>query len=146
MAPPAQSIEQEPADVTAEVLCDHQINHVHKIRPEPLDAHSWDRPQLCCKTVQRCPPPPRKPACRQEKTATPQPNSRRRTNQQRTWRCTASNMSDVSPSTSTSQGRRLASASPVLARHAVRMCKLCPATLPRHELGAKGSPLWSCRG
>ena len=45
----AQSIEQEPADVTAEVSRDLQINHVHKMRSEPLDAHTWDRPHFAAK-------------------------------------------------------------------------------------------------
>ena len=80
VAPLAQSTEHDPADVTAEVLRDAQINHVHEIGPEALDAQTWE------------------------------------------------------------------AQSPVLATHAPRMRKLCPATLPRHELGAKGSPLWSCRG
>ena len=49
VAPPAQSIEQEPADVAAEVLRDPQINHVQKIRSEPLNAHTRDRPHFAAK-------------------------------------------------------------------------------------------------
>ena len=49
VAPPAQSTEQEPADVTAEVLRDAQINHVHQIGSEPLDAQTWDRPHFAAK-------------------------------------------------------------------------------------------------
>ena len=109
---------------------------MHKIRSEPLDAHTWDRPHIAA-TLSRG------AQLRQEKIGTPQPNSRRRTNQQRIWRCTASNVSDVSRH-STLRGRRLA---PVACLgDSPRKRELGPATLTRHELGVKGSPLWSCRG
>ena len=139
----AQIIEHEPAGVTAEVLRDPQINHVHKIRSEPLDAHTRDRPHFAAKLSRAAQFRPesqrvdrRRPPIRSQTRVVVRTSNEPGVAQP----ATEPSFHPMRPTTCFSQAQ-----SPVLTRHAPRMRKLYPATLPRRELGAKGSPLWSFR-